>query len=281
MPTFQTPEPVTLRVRLSSGDLHVTASARTDTEVEVRPGNERRSEDVEAAQNTLVEHRNGTIVIEMPDGGRRSFGRSPSIDVRVGLPEGSHLRGAVASADVTVDGRAGDVEITSASGDVRLDRTADLVVQTASGDFFGREVDGDAKAQTASGDISLLKVAGEARLSTASGDAELNEAGGDVRLQSASGDLHLGRAGGSVEVKTASGDVRVDVIHQGEFTGESASGDIHVGIAAGTAAWLDVSSLSGDVRSALDQSGEPGGDEQRVSVRARTLSGDITVARAR
>ncbi len=280
MPSFSTPEPVSLRFKLTSGDIRIEGSARQDTEVEVRPANPSKSADVEAADNTVVEHRDGTIVIEAPDE-RRSFGRSGSIDVRVGLPEGSHLRGSVASADVQADGSFGDVEITAASGDVRVERAAALAVQTASGDVFATRASGDAKVQTASGDISLKEVAGNATVSTASGDAQVGDVGGDVRLQAASGDVHVRTVGGSVEAKTASGDVRVGSVRHGEVSADAASGDIEIGIAAGVAAWLDVTSLSGDVRSSLDQSGEPDGSEETVAVRARSLSGDISIVRAR
>jgi hypothetical protein len=278
MPTFPTPEPITLRLKVSSGDVRINAAARTETEVEVRPSNPSSSADVETAQHTVVEHRDGVVVIEAPD--ERGFGRKGSIDVRVDLPEGSAVRGSVASADFGADGRLGAVEVNSASGDVRIDQAGDLTIQTASGDVFCRQSDGDAKVQTASGDLRIATVAGRAQVSTASGDASVDEVGGDLRLQAASGDLQVGAVAGSVEAKTASGDVRIGSVRQGEVSADAASGDIQVGIAAGTAAWLDLSSLSGDVNSALDQADDPGDSELTVSVRARTLSGDISIVRA-
>lgn len=279
MPTFSTPAPITLRFRLASGEIEISASDRQDTEVEVRPSNPNRSEDVEAAANTRVDQRDGTILIEAPEDHRSH--RSPSLDIRVALPRGSHLRGSVASADVRASGQLGDVEINSASGDVQIEDAGQVTLQSASGDLFVRRADGDAKVQSASGDIALPTVGGSAQVSTASGDVELGEVAGDVRLQAASGDLQLRSADGSVEVKTASGDVNVGSVRQGEVSADAASGDIQIGVAAGTAAWLDVSSLSGDVRSALDQSDEPDAAERTVAIRARTLSGDISVVRAR
>ncbi|MEQ4206311.1 DUF4097 family beta strand repeat-containing protein [Actinopolymorpha sp. B9G3] len=279
MPTFPTPEPITLRLKLNSGEAHISAGPRTETEVEVLPSNPSNSRDVETAQHTAVEHRDGVVVVEAPDD--RSFGRTGSITVRVSFPDGSAVRGSVASADVGADGRLGAVELHSASGDLRIDHAGDVTIQTASGDVFCRQVDGDAKVQTASGDLQIATVAGRAQLSTASGDARLDDVGGDLRLQAASGDLQVGTIGGSVDAKTASGDVRIGSVRQGEASVDAASGDIQVGIAAGTAAWLDLSSLSGDVSSALDQADEPDDSELTVSVRARTLSGDISIVRAR
>jgi DUF4097 and DUF4098 domain-containing protein YvlB len=278
MPTFPTPEPISLRLRLNSGDVRINAGPRAETEVEVQPSNPSRSADIEAAQHTTVEHQDGVVTIEAPRD--RELGRDGSIDVRVSLPEASAVRGAVASADVAADGRLGAVELNSASGDVRLDHTGDLTLQTASGDVFCRRSDGEAKVQTASGDLRIATVTGRAQVSTASGDVRLDEVGGDLRLQAASGDLQIGTVGGSVEVKTASGDVRIAAVRQGDVSADAASGDIQVGIAAGTAAWLDLSSLSGGVHSTLDQSEEPSDSDLTVSVRARTLSGDISIVRA-
>ncbi|WP_020578535.1 DUF4097 family beta strand repeat-containing protein [Actinopolymorpha alba] len=283
MPTFATPEPISLRVKLASGDLTIDASARNETEVEVRPGNPNKSVDVEAAANTLVEHRDGTIVIEAPEDRDRTrwFGSTPSLHIRVALPKGSHLRGSTASADVRATGRLGDVEVNTASGDLRLEEAAALTAQTASGDVIGRQIVGDAKVQTASGDVSIREIHGQAMVSTASGDVQLGQVHSLLRLQTASGDATVDAAHDSVETTTASGDVRIGSVQRGQVAANGASGDIRIGVQKGTAAWLDVSSLSGDVRSALDEADQPGDTEETVEIRARTLSGDITISRAR
>jgi hypothetical protein len=278
MPTFPTPEPITLRLKLNSGEAHLSAGPRTETEVEVLPTNPSHTPDVETAEHTAVHHRDGVVVIEAPDD--RRFGRTGSVRVRVSLPEGSAIRGSVASADVHVDGQVGAVEMHSASGDLHIDHAGDVTVQTASGDVFCRQVDGEAKVQTASGDLQIATVSGRAQVSTASGDARLDEVIGDLRLQGASGDLQVGTVGGSVEAKTASGDVRIGSVRQGEVSVDAASGDIQVGVAEGTTAWLELSSLSGDVTSALDEADEPGDSQLTVSVPARTLSGNISIVRA-
>ena len=55
---------------------------------------------------------------------------------------------------------------------------------------------------------------------------------------------------------------------------------LSIGIAEGTAAWLDVQSLTGNVQTSLDDAEGPveGGDTVRV--RARTISGDVSITRA-
>ena len=92
MPTFTTPDPITLRFKLSSGEIRIQASARTETEVEVLPSDSSRSADVEAARETVVEHRDGTVVIEAPETHPgEPLGRRPGGAAR-GLPPPRHGR---------------------------------------------------------------------------------------------------------------------------------------------------------------------------------------------
>ena len=57
-------------------------------------------------------------------------------------------------------------------------------------------------------------------------------------------------------------------------------GAVTVGIPTGTAAYLDVRSDHGRVRSELGRAAEPRPDTERAAVRARTSYGDITIRRA-
>src|SRR4029078_11437317 len=70
MPTFDTPEPITLTVEISVGDIRIVASERTDTTVEVRPTNSARKGDVTAAQQTQVLYADGRLLIKAPKGWR-------------------------------------------------------------------------------------------------------------------------------------------------------------------------------------------------------------------
>ena len=49
MPTFDTPEPISVTVELGVGDLRIVASDRADTMVEVRPSDAAKKADVAAA----------------------------------------------------------------------------------------------------------------------------------------------------------------------------------------------------------------------------------------
>ena len=95
MPTFDTPEPISVTVELGVGDLRIVASDRTDTMVEVRPSDAAKKADVTAAEQTRVEYAGGWLLIKAPKNWRQySFrGGGESIDVQIELPAGSHLRG--------------------------------------------------------------------------------------------------------------------------------------------------------------------------------------------
>ena len=281
MTTFPTPDPIELRIRLGAGDVSIVAEARIDTEVEVHPSDPGSSADVEHAQRTRVDHRDGVVVIEAPDVDRTwRLRRGPSISVRVNLPEDSRVRVVAASAEVRCSGRLGQMDVKTASGDVDVEHAAELTIETGSGDVEVGRATGDAKLATASGDIAIADVGGDLQVSAASGDISIGHAHGDVRVTTASGDATAGPVDGSVVVKTASGDARIGALTRGTATFNSASGDVHVGITEGTAAWLDVKSMSGDVRSTLDDVDGPVDGGDTVRVRVRTASGDVSVTRA-
>jgi len=60
---------------------------------------------------------------------------------------------------------------------------------------------------------------------------------------------------------------------------KAASGDIHAGVRQGTAAWLDVHTVSGRVASSLDATSAPADDDRTVRLHLSTVSGDIDLAR--
>jgi DUF4097 and DUF4098 domain-containing protein YvlB len=282
MTTFTTPGPAALTVRFAAGRLVVNAvddgSASTAT-VDVRPANPDSSTDVEHAAATLVEQRGATIEVIAPSA-KGWFGRNPRLDIRALVPSRSRVDADVKSADVELLGEFGRAAISTASGDVSIGHAAELSIRTASGDLACRSVGGDATVTTASGDVRLDAVSGSAQVSTASGDVAVGRVDGDARLRSASGDVGLEHTGGSVSARTASGDVRVVSVRTGTVQIDSASGDVEIGVAAGTAAWLDVQSLSGSVSSDLDAADAPGDETGTVSIHAHTLSGDVHIRRA-
>lgn len=275
MTTFTTPGPVTLRVRFEAGTLAVSASDRADTTVDVTPSRPGNDHDVQHAAATVVEQHGDEIVVLAPDV-KRFFGR-PSLRVTVAVPTGSAAIVHVASASTRLTGRFGDVDVTSASGDVVVDHAGDTFITVASGDASCARTDGSLTVKSASGDVRFGEVAGRLTASTASGDVSGARVDGDAELRTASGDIVVDDVTGSVAGRTASGDIRLGRLRRGRTELETASGDVHLGIAAGTAAWLDVRSITGDVESTLDAAGPPADDDETVSIHARTLSGDLSL----
>ncbi len=261
MPTFDTPQPITVRVEISAGSVRIVATDRDDAVVDVRPRDESRSHDVKAAEHVRVSFSNGTLLVSSQRG--FSFPRRGAVVVDVALPSGSRLDASVASADVTAEGRYADCKFASASGGVEI----------------GSMV-GNLKADSASGDVTVQHINGSASVSTASGDAVLGELDGDVKFRAASGSLTVRRLRGNVNGQTASGDVTVVTAVNGGVSVQTSSGELVVGIAEGTAARLDVRTHSGEVRNSLAPTDGPEAGDETLVVHARTASGDVVIQRA-
>ncbi|MQA80859.1 MAG: DUF4097 family beta strand repeat protein [Streptosporangiales bacterium] len=280
MPEFDTPEPIIASIDMAAGSVHVIAGDRKDTVVEVGPRNPDSAADVQAAEQTRVDYAAGRLQVRGPKSWVRSlFTSGPSIVVRIELPAGSALD-ADAGADFTCEGRLGAVDVNGAIGDIRMERTGRLQGKTASGNIVVAQVDGRADVRTAAGEVRIGHVDGTAVIRTSAGHLTVGEVTGDLRLNTAYGDISVDRALASVVAKTASGRVRIGEVVSGSVVLDTAQGDLEIGVREGTAAWLDVSSKSGVVRSDLGASEAPTESDETVEIRARTQWGDVVVHRA-
>jgi DUF4097 and DUF4098 domain-containing protein YvlB len=133
---------------------------------------------------------------------------------------------------------------------------------------------------TGSGTLRLGRVDGAAVVRTGNGDTTIDRVDGDLRVKSANGNIDVAHAGSSVTTKTANGRVRIAEVVEGQISMASAAGGLDVGIAEGTAAWLDLHSQFGDVRSELEAADGPGAATRTVKVQAKTAYGDVVVRRA-
>jgi hypothetical protein len=261
MPEFPVDGPITVSVRITSGNVEVVAEERSSALVDVQPG-DGRPESRELAADTQVELQGGTLVIATPDrsGWRR---RDGSLAVTVRVPLDSSVQSKVASATTACHGRFAKVDVDSASGDSYAEHvTGEAVFQSASGDVRTDAVEGPLRVKGASGDLVAGRVGGSVDVKTASGDIQIEDAGSDVDVKTASGDVHL--------AATGSGTVRVGTV----------SGDVGVGVRAGTGVWLDVTTVSGRTRNGLDMgAGAAGGDGHQLTLQLRTVSGDIEIHR--
>jgi DUF4097 and DUF4098 domain-containing protein YvlB len=280
MSTFDTPKPILATIDLVIGDVRISAGDRGATVVAVHPSDKSNMEDRKAAELTRVEYANEQLLVKAPKLrswlSRRGGG---SIDVTIELPSGSHVHGALGSADLHCDGRLGTCRIKTGLGHVRLDQTGTLSLKVGTGDISVDRVTGDAEVTAGSGDVRLRELDGSAVIKNSNGDTWVGVARGDLRLSAANGSIAVDLAQASVGAKSANGDVRLGEVVRGTVVVETHIGDLEVGIREGTAAWLDVSATAGKVHNALNAADAPEPSTEIVEVRARTSLGEIAIRR--
>lgn len=270
--TYETPGALLINVELPVGRIELDTVEGTTTHVELEAVTTDMTDVVESARIDCRERGNGhevNVGVQSRSGIFISFGRSQDIRLRVTCPPGADLNVKTKSADLTAHGRYGNVEMKTASGDAAVDEALGwLRFKSASGDLAAEHVHGSTSAQTASGDVAVL------------------EAGGDLTAQLVSGDLWVRDARASVSANTVSGDQKLDAVASGSMELRAVSGDIMVGIRRGSRVYVDANTVSGSTTSEFDLSDAPAGDGEPeepagfVEVRAKTISGDISLVRA-
>ncbi|MBO1334111.1 DUF4097 family beta strand repeat-containing protein [Streptomyces sp. VRA16 Mangrove soil] len=279
MPSYDTPEAISVDAHIGAGSLQFAASDRADTVVEVRPANPKRDKDVRAAEQTEVGYVNGVLGIRTKE--RRMIGPSGSVDVTVALPAGSHVDANGSVTHVISEGRLGQVRVKTSVGDVRLDTTGPLFLSVSHGSIMVDHVEGHAEITTSSGSIRAGLLDGPAVLKNSHGSTTVAAATDELQVSGANGPIDIERAEGSVSATTAHGTLRVADVVRGTVHLETNYGAIDIGVRSGTAAWLDLSSAKGQVRNALTASDSPDETENTVEVHARTRYGNIDVRRTK
>jgi hypothetical protein len=281
MPTFDTPQPITVELDLVVGDARVIASDRTDTVVDVRPTDIGNPQDRKTAEQTTVEFTGGLLLVRAPKQRSLSlFNKVGSIDVRVEIPTGSELRAKAAVAAVHCQGGLGRCRVKTSSGDVQVEDSGPLEVETSIGGVDIGHVTGDAEVNTGSGKVRIAEVEGSAVVKNSNGNCTIGRVAGDLRASTANGDVVVDQAGGDVHANTANGEVRVGEVVRGSVSLKTALGAIDVGIRSGTAAQLDAHTSFGRVLNHLETVDGPGAAADTVHLTARTSYGDIVIRRA-
>ncbi|MEU3653015.1 DUF4097 family beta strand repeat-containing protein [Streptomyces sp. NPDC032161] len=279
MPSFDTPEPISVTAHIGAGSIRFTASDRLDTVVEVRPASPKQNKDVRAAEQTEVVYASGVLTIRTKQ--RYLIGPTGAVDVSVELPAGSRVDLTGSWTQVVGEGRLGEVQVKTSGGNVRFDVTGPLRLNASHSSVFIDRIEGTAGITTSSGSLRVGIVDGSAVLKNSHGNTTVAAVTGDLRVSGAHGDIDIERAEGSVTATTAHGALRVAEVAGGVVHLETAYGGIEVGVREGTAAWLDVSSERGQVHNALADSAPPAETENTVKVRARTRWGNIDIRRAK
>ncbi|MBA2693563.1 MAG: DUF4097 family beta strand repeat protein [Rubrobacter sp.] len=220
-----------------------------------------RGRDVE---EFLIEHFGDTIELRAPEG---ISTRWDSFEVEVRMPEkGVSLSANVAAADVEVGVDIETLGFNSASGNLRT-----------------KNIEGDAGVNTASGAVEIEVVGGKLGVNTASGDIRVREAKGNLGANSASGDVRVESALADLELRSAAGDLEVGNYAGGDLRCTTQAGDIKISVPPGRTLEVDMNTHTGDIRNELGESEggtEDEGNGATAHLRMKTLSGDITLARA-
>lgn len=276
---FTTPVPPRLSIELRAGTVAVATSETAETTVELVALDDSRATR-DAIDAAVVEQHGDDVVVHVPERLGSFVGRGPNLNVRVAAPDEAALRVRTGSADVSARGRYGTTAVDTGSGDIEVGTVTDSArVNTGSGDVRIERVDGDVRIKTGSGAVVLGTVVGEASFTSGSGDLELVAGGRALVVKTGSGNVSIGTAPADLRITTASGDTRIDAVDEGAVRVRAASGDVQAGIRSGTAAWLDVHTVSGRVASGLDAATEPATTERRVRLQLSTVSGDIELTR--
>ena len=281
MPTFDTPEPISISIELVVGDVRIIASDRSDAVVVVSPSDKSNESDVKAAERTRVEYSHGRLLVKAPKHWRRytRSGGGESIDVTIEVPAGSSVEGEAPMAEFRCDGRLGECKFSTATGSIRLEHTGPLHLNAGVGSVTVDRAVGRTEI-TGAGDMRIREIDGPAVIKNLNGDTWVGEVTGDLRCKASNGNITVDRASATIVAKTANGDVRFGEVVKGSVVLETAFGELEVGIRKGTSALLDVRSKFGNVRNSLTASNAPDSSDETVDVRARTSFGDIVIRRS-
>jgi DUF4097 and DUF4098 domain-containing protein YvlB len=278
--SFETPQPAKLRIGIPAGRITVTAeeTAVTRIDLSARNGDANARDWIEQAEIVQL---GDEIVVRGPKLRFSLFNLwNGSIEAIVHAPTGSDATLSIGAGRVETIGRFGAVRANTGAGNVHVAECADAHANTGAGNIDIATVSGSVEAKTGAGTVRIGKVGANAEINTAAGNAHIEAVAGAARMKTAHGNIEIGCVGDSLEAFTASGNVRVSRADHGYVRARSVSGGVSVGVATGVAAHLDLSTVSGRVRSELESSGAPAEGDQRIELVLSTVSGNVSVARA-
>ncbi|NIK55775.1 DUF4097 family beta strand repeat-containing protein [Kribbella shirazensis] len=224
----------------------------------------------------IFEVTDGELVIESP----RNVRRGPEIQVRIATSTLLDARVKTGSGDISAAVPLRSARLSTGSGDVSLARVEkELGVNTGSGDVKVEDAGGAVRAGTGSGSITIEEAADALGLSTGSGDVHVGDAAGPTSVKVGSGDITIERIRDHSVATSGSGDVRVEIADGPSVQAETARGDVQIGVPDGLPAYLDLKTVTGRIRCDLQPGQKPDEGERALMLRARTVSGDITVVK--
>lgn len=223
-------------------------------------GTQSQSAADEAVRRTRIDLVGQRVAVHAPRGLPL---RTVPLSITVHAPGNTEVAVHGDTADITVNGTAGRLDVDSGTGDVTVDR-----------------VEGKASVHSGSGTVRLGTTLGGLRLRTGIGNVEIASVGGPSTLLTGSGDVWLGTVQSDTTVRSGTGDVTVADAASGRIELQTGSGEVRVGIRSGVTAQIDLFSATGRARSELEVKDEPPAEEPTLWVRARSAAGDVVVTRA-
>lgn len=206
--------------------------------------------------------------------------RSPEVRVQIDTPVALVARIKTGSGDITSEAPLGEARLLTGSGDIRIERTEGvLAAGTGSGDIRLRHAAGPVRANTGSGSVEITSAENLLALSTGSGDVRIGDTAGPTTVKVGSGDITIDRIRDHSIATSGSGDVRVELADGPSVRAETARGDVQIGVPDGVPTYLDLKTVTGQIRCDLEPGTQPAEGERSLVLRARTVSGDITVVR--
>jgi len=154
-------------------------------------------------------------------------------ELELSVPRGMAIEMTGVSLEVTIEGSAGDVTVSTADGSIFLDG--------GSGNVALNAVDGSVTVGRASGKIAINAVDGDVSVSESSGAIAATAVDGDVTLDGITSD--------NVSVNAVDGDISYDgtISDGGRYVLSTHDGDLDVLIPAGANARISIDTFSGDL----------------------------------
>lgn len=278
MSAFPVDGPASLRIDIQMGRVEVIAGPRHDVSVDITPSNPSRSRDRAAAEAVRVEQVDGAVVVKGPYR-LNVLGPGDSVEVVVGVPEGSDVAVVVKYGSARLAGRFADVRADLPYGEFSVDSADRVELKGGHGDFRVVHADGDAELSFKSGTMHVGHVGGHLRLTGANGPITVDRAAGPAEIVTSSGSVDLGSVVAGASIRSAYGRVRVRDALSGDLRIDGSYGNVEVGVRRGAAVWLDATSQHGVVRTDLAADSGPVAGEETLELRIRTGYGSIDVHR--
>jgi Putative adhesin len=258
---YDTPDGLEVAVHVGAGDIDVDVRDTATTTVEIDGYDADEPPTVRCEPAPGGGHR---LTIEYRSK-KKWFAIGRGVGIHLVVPPGTTIEGSTGAADLDANGTLEALSFKTGSGDLRFD-----------------DVSGDVDLTCASGDVEGRSVGGHLGFKGASGDIDVGSVGAGATVRSASGDIRIGRLDGSTIITVGSGDVTLHHVGPGSVNVRAISGDVAVAVQSGLGVWLDVSSTSGGVHSALESDGDGAGGDVApdLELTLNTVAGDITIDRA-